>query len=325
MYGCACAFVNPLVHIDLDEGNMRTTKRFSPAVLDRFLRQERGTGTGQEYIPWHQVSRGDPSSSGRSHWHIFRNRQEHLLSDVEQTCLHFITMMAGVEDCREQYPLSIEASTHALLDYGFGNPLKLYPGTREIAQKLGYRHPKTHGDGASCEWVQTTDLLVALNLAHHPTAPTQKSLLAISVKPKSVLSKRARQLLSIERSYWHARGAEWILFTPELFALDVKKTLEEISPWTTTNATMPHAAQQLAATLAKEHRHKTLRSHLTVLECRLGSEMLAQQAFWQAVWNGLLPLDLKYGVRPTRPLKLLDPIEFTRLNPVACRRSSWNS
>ncbi|UJW81194.1 TnsA endonuclease N-terminal domain-containing protein [Hydrogenophaga sp. SL48] len=248
-----------------------------------------------------------------------------MLSDMEQTCFHFITMMAGVEDCREQYPLSVDASVHPLLDYGFGNPLKQYPGTREIAKELGYRHPKTHGAGASCEWIQTTDLLVALNHAHNPKAPSPKSMLAVAVKPTAELSKRARQLLAIERRYWLARGAEWILITPELYVPEVKKTLEEISPWTTKTEPVSHTSQRLAAALAKEHCHRTFRDLLTVLECHFGSEELAKRALWQAVWNGLIPLDLKHGWSPTRPLKLLDPTEFTKLNPVACRRSSWNS
>ena len=62
---------------------MRTTKRFTPAVLDRFKREGRGTGIFQDYIPWHKVSRGDPASSGRSHLVIWRSRLRELLSDGE--------------------------------------------------------------------------------------------------------------------------------------------------------------------------------------------------------------------------------------------------
>jgi len=302
---------------------MRTTKRFSPAVLDRFIREGRGTGKRQEYVPWHKVSRGDPSSSGRSHWHLLDGRFSHLLSDVERTCLHFISMMGGLEDCREQYPLSLDDSTHALVDYGVGNPLKLYPGTRAIAKELGYRHPQTHGSGASCEWVQTTDFLVVLNEVCNPQTPSAKSLLAISVKPKTVLPKRTLQLLSIERSYWLTRGVDWILFTPDLYVPEVKKTLERISPWTT--KPVSHDAQQLAAAVARKFCNLAYRDLLTKLEAQFGSSNESMHALWQSVWNGLLPLDLKQPWHPTRPLKLLNQNEFNELNPVACRRSSWNS
>ncbi len=62
---------------------MRTEKRFTPKVLERFRREGRGTGTYSDYTPWHRVSRGDPSSKGRSHLIVWMDRQRELLSDQE--------------------------------------------------------------------------------------------------------------------------------------------------------------------------------------------------------------------------------------------------
>ena len=297
---------------------MRTTKRFTPAVLNRFEREGRGTGILQDYIPWHRVSRGDPASSGRSHWHLFRGRFIHLLSDLERSCLHFISMRPGVEDCLEQFPLSIEHSTHPLTSYGSGNPLKFLPGTRDIAETLGYRHPQTHGGGTSCAWVQTTDFVVVLS---HECG--RKSLLAVAVKPRGALSKRTRQLLAIERSYWLARGAEWLLFTPDLFAPQVKKSLEQISPWN--REPLPDLMLQNAASLTRAHKHLAYLDLLQVLDAHFGSRDVSQRALWQSVWHGMLPIDLAHPWRPTRPLRHIGQSEFLELNPLATRRSSWTS
>lgn len=68
---------------------MRTTKRFTPHVLDRFRKLGRGTGTYQNYIPWQRVGRSDPSSMGRSHLQMWNGRQRELLSDQEWVGVFF--------------------------------------------------------------------------------------------------------------------------------------------------------------------------------------------------------------------------------------------
>ncbi|MFW5329745.1 TnsA endonuclease N-terminal domain-containing protein [Hydrogenophaga sp. ZJX-1] len=227
-------------------------------------------------------------------------------------------MLPRVEDCLEQYPLSTEPSTHPLTRYGVGNPLNLFPGTQDIAKNLGYRHPQTHGGGSSCTWVQTTDFVVVLS---HECG--RKSLLAVAVKPRGELSKRTRQLLAIESAYWLARGAEWLLFTPDLFAPQVKKSLEQISPWT--RESLPDLMLQTAASLTRAHSHLAYLDLLQVLDARFGSRDVSQRALWQSVWHGFLPIDLAHQWRPSRPLRLIGQSEFLQLNPVAARRSSWTS
>ena len=84
---------------------MRTTKRFSPTVIARFLRQGRGEGIYEEYIPWHRVSRGDPASAGRSHLLMWRHRLRELLSDGELGEQLFATMLQNLDDSLEQFKL----------------------------------------------------------------------------------------------------------------------------------------------------------------------------------------------------------------------------
>lgn len=279
----------------------------------------RGTGTYQEYIPWHRVGRGDPSSMGRSHLMMWRERQRELLSDGEWVGLLFSTMIGNLADVREQHKLVPEGGLHelALYDVHFGG--KEYPGTRAIAKQLGFKHPRVNGDGISDDWKMTTDQVLVLR---HPSG--QLELLAVAYKPNdSKLTKRNRQLLAIEKAYWDARGVTWILITPELFAESVGLTLRRKAPWglgtavsTSDIAVAVHAVDQ---TLGHTFTY-TLDSITTVL----GDKDLAQRAFWQAVWTGAIPMNLRTGWRPHLPIELLIPDEFVALNPVLSRRTSWN-
>ena len=165
---------------------MRTTKRFSPTVLARFVRLGRGTGTYENYIPWHRVSRSDPSSCGRSHLQMWQGRQRELLSDGEWVGLFFAITLKNLLDLKEQFPLSLESIQHELSAHRADVSPTLYPGTVEIANRLGYKHPKTNEKGNSAQWIMTTDLLLVLQ------TPTKNlELLAISFKPDADLKSKS--------------------------------------------------------------------------------------------------------------------------------------
>jgi hypothetical protein len=325
--------VNPLFSKFLDERHfgerwicspgvkgyfMRTQKRFTPALLERFTRIGRGTGTYQDYIPWHRVSRSDPSSIGRSHLMMWRERQRELLSDGEWVGLLFSTMLSNLLDVREQHKLSPEEGPFelALYDVRYGG--KDYPGTRAIAKQLGIKHPRVNGDGTSDDWKMTTDQVLVLRL---PSG--QLELLAVAYKPDDKkLTKRSLQLLAIEKAYWYSRGVTWLLITPALFDESVGLTLRRAVAWglgtavsTSDIAVAVHAVHQ---TLGHTFTY-TLDSITRVL----GNKDLAQRALWQAVWTGAIPMDLRTGWRPHLPIKLLSPADFTVLNPVVSRRTSW--
>lgn len=201
---------------------MRTEKRFTPKVLERFLRERRGTGSYADYTPWHRVSRGDPSSKGRSHLIVWRDRQRELLSDQEWGGLNFAGLIPNLVDLAEQFPLSQESAPHDLSRWHVGEGLKLFPGTREIAEKLGIKHPVlTDGDETHI-WTNTTDLLLILRNQRE-----RLELLAVSCKPSSVLTERAKELLLLERTYWAHRGVDWLLITPDQYEKSVALSLAE--------------------------------------------------------------------------------------------------
>lgn len=298
---------------------MRTEKRFTPKLLERYERQGRGTGTFEEYVPWHRVSRGDPSSLGRSHLTIWHGRQREFLSDIERDGAHFAMMLTNILDLREQFKLSLHAGPNELADYDLRFAGQHLPGTLEISAQLKFKHPQVYGDGRTSSWVMTTDQLLLLNLPDG-----RHELLALSFKPSRVkLTERSLELLAIEREYWTTRSVRWLLITPELYEKSVALTLRRTAPWA-----LGKAVESSAITLAVSVLESTLGHSYTytlnALTGQLGNIELAQRAFWQAVWFGEIPLDLRRGWRPHLPIGLLSQEQFTALNPVASQRSAWN-
>lgn len=299
---------------------MRTTKRFTPNLLDRFRALRRGEGTYEVYTAWHRVTRGDPASSGRSHVVVWRGRQYHLLSDLELISFIFAVMLPNVNDIREQFPLSLEESTHELSAYDVRHLPVGCPGTLELARVLQIKHPRVNGNGRSAPWVLTTDLLLTV-----VDESGCKSLLAIAVKPASRLQKkRPRELLELEREYWRTRNVPWLLITDETFSERVGLMLRSIEPWI-----FGSQVDDTTRRMATKHYHAngqlmSLANMLTSLSLTVGDMYSAQQAMWQSVVRGELSISLDRGWRPHEPLTLLTHEEFIDQNPIASRRSAWS-
>lgn len=297
---------------------MRTTKRFTPKVIARFIRQGRGEGTYEAFIPWHRVSRGDPASSGRSHLLMWRGRPRELLSDEELGLQSFASMLENLDDSLEQFKLDPEDLPHPLTAYGEGDPSKLFPGTERLAIELGIKHPALHEKGESALWRPTTDLVLVIK-----PAVGARHLLAIASKPLGwEENKRTVELLRLEREYWVRRGATWLLLTPALYEESVVLTLRRIGAWAF-GEQVAEATLRTAAKVARDLEGRTVTQVLDSLGSIVGSVEVAQLALWQAVWTGVLPIDLRRGWRPHVPLKFITPEQFVDLNPVAARRSSW--
>ena len=297
---------------------MRTEKRFTPKVLERFHREGRGTGTYSDYTPWHRVSRGDPSSKGRSHLIVWMDRQRELLSDQEWGGLNFVGLVPGLVDLAEQFPISQDSASHDLSRWQIGCGLTQFPGTLEIAGNLGIKHPELKDGDETHIWTSTTDLLLVVRNQRGSLV-----LLAVSCKPSSTLTKRAKELLRLEKTYWNLRGVEWLLITPELYEKSVGLTLRRSSPWGFDEPANISEIKMACGVVrsAPWHGYSDIVQHLTD---RLGGEAhrhQAQRAIWQSIWRGLLPVDLRRGWRPHQPLALISQKEFISLNPILARRS----
>lgn len=295
---------------------MRTVKKFTPKVLDRFLREQRGTGTGTKYLAWHQVSRGDPASRGRSHLLPIAQRHLNLLSDNEKAAVLFGLLVPDLVEAREQFKLALEEADHELAAYDANYICMRRPGTRQICAHAAIRHPLARGAGRSEPWVMTTDCLLTIRIGD------RLDLLAVSAKDREAFTTRKRQLLAVERNYWEARGVPWLLITPATYHVDVRKCLERSWPWVFLSQPFPLDDWTLSELLAF-CPGRPLSQVLEWLASRVGTLDAAQRAFWQAVWARKLPLDLRRGWRPHLPVRLLSLTDFDELNPVVARRSSW--
>ncbi len=295
-------------------------KRFTPKLLARFAREHRGEGTYVDFVPYHKVARGDPSSSGRSNLLMFRDRLRESLSDGELVEQYFASTLPNLDDCVEQYKLTHEPSPHPLAAYGDRDEVTLFPGTLQLAEELRIKHPRVYGEGGSALWTMTTDLVPIFKVGASP-----RELLAVSFKPPGWRSrKRTVERLRLEREYWLRRSVRWLLITPAQYDIRVDRTVRRTAAWVF--ADEASADQRAIATQIGHHFNGfPLQVVLSEIERELGAMDVAQRAFWQAAWNAELPLDLTNGWRPHLPIVVLGPQAFWAQNPIASQRSAWLS
>ena len=165
----------------------------------KLIDEGRGQGTGSEYRPWitiHDlasrgvVSRVPGRTTGRIH---------HLLSRNETAFFYILDYSDKVIDIREQYPLLPVTET------------------AEIAQLLGYRHPRDQL--SRYPYVMTTDFLVT----------TRQGDVARSVKLSKEFEKpRVLEKLEIERLFWDRQGVEWRIVTEKEIDYQKARNLEWI-------------------------------------------------------------------------------------------------
>lgn len=163
-------------------------RSWSQATFNKFLKEGRGQGRGEEYKPW--ITIHDFPSQGRSHralgWKT--RRVQHFLSDHEIRYLYLLDWSDSVTDVREQFPL-IE---HDI--------------TQEIAKDMGVKHPTDAASGFP--YVLTTDFLISI----YSDGKTVE--IARTVKPaKELESTRVIEKFEIERRYWIAKGVDWGIVT----------------------------------------------------------------------------------------------------------------
>ncbi len=304
---------------------MRKGKRFTPARLERWRTNGRGQGIKEDYVPWHQVGRDDPGSQGRSHqvnWCY--GRQLHFLSEQEKVVFGFISMLSGLVDVREQFPLAQETHVADVDAYIWpSNQLGTRPGTLEIAADLGLAHPRVNGGGRSAQWVMTTDFVVTLSMPN-----LRPSLLAVSVKSgEEIEDRRTHELLRIEREYWRRQDVPWLLVNESTYAPGMQDTMVEALNWADLNLSIDD--RLLIQILRLSSYAKDLDGlTFTAAINRLKSEFeidadSAKRVFWTAVWMKVLPIDLTMAIRPAAVIRLLSKAEFIGQNPVVARRTAW--
>ena len=185
----------------------------------KWIKEGRGQGMGQNYKPWLTVR--DVPSSGRTHRlkSPITGRLHHVLSDMELKVFFMLSRNPAVTDIREQFPLKVE-------------------DTLEIARRSGIRHPEKAGHPL----VMTTDFLIDFNRPERPR-------IAVQVKPRSRIAEpRTIEKLELERLYWESKGVPWVLATEEQIPNALAGNLDQL---------LPHIAnrKELPENLRAAHAH----------------------------------------------------------------------
>lgn len=166
------------------------TKRTRIQNYEKMIKEGRGAGIGNEYVPWLKIQ--DVPSLGRATRlkGIKTGRQHEFLSDMERNYFYILEYSDSVIDIREQFPLL---------------PLE---ETILIANELGINHPKHPETGEFI--VMTTDFLLTVD------AEDKMLERARTIKAKDdLLDKRVIEKFEIERVYWSKKGIDWGIVTEE--------------------------------------------------------------------------------------------------------------
>lgn len=302
---------------------MRKGKFFTPKLLDKWeYEQGRGTGTFSDYVPWHQVTRSDPSSRGRSHlaFSASTNRLHHHLSDGERLMFGFAKMIPGLCDIREQFKLETSSHFNALHQYSTESSKYMELGTVGIAKELGIKNPELKRHDQTGPWRFSTDLLLTCKTA------VGLQLIAVAYKPEEdLLSARKRDLLRIEQEYWRREGATWLLITPRQYSKAVASTVKAVIPWIQASESENFSRDSLSfcADLVKAMEGDPLSEVLMSIKQSMKYSLhQASSILYKSIWQGMLPLDLSRSHRITDPIKLLSIEKFWAQNPIAARRTA---
>ena len=278
----------------------------------------RGRGIFHEFQPWHQITRSDPASWGRSHltYCPILARMRHQLSDGEQTVLGFGLMVPGVLDIREQFKLELHGHKCEASNYTINSNFYVDVGTVGIAKDLKIRYPRVSGKSGSSHWVMTSDFVLTISYNGHI------KILSVAYKLHADLNKRTRDKLKIERKYWELERACWILITEQKFSRLVGDTVRRVLPWVLHPEQVSDDLKLQCSLLKEKIEGKTLTQALQIVEnSLLVDSYFSPVIFWQTVWSGLLFLDLSLLKFPSEKINFLTYEEFWEQNPIVSRRS----
>lgn len=172
------------------------SKRKRTSKIDKWIKEGRGTGSGEDYQPWLKIQ--DVSSLGRSTRlkGIKTGRQHEFLSDLERNYFYLTEFSDVIVDIREQFPLLPQEETIV------------------IAEELGIKHPADPKTGVPI--VMTTDFLLTVDKGQG----VFKVAHTIKMKDK-LLEERVLEKFEIEREYWKRRSINWATVTEE----EIHKTM----------------------------------------------------------------------------------------------------
>ena len=181
-------------------------KKFTKNLVDRWIKEGRGSGDGVNYKPWLTIQ--DVPSEGRCHRipHWKHGRIQHLMSDLEQNILFAYSWCENVIEIKEQFPLLP------------------HEDTINIAEEIGIKHP--YDNESNFHYVLTTDFV--LKIKHS----SGEKYIARTVKPAEQLNnKRVLEKFEIERRFWESRNIDWGIVTEQDLSQPLISNIKLVYPY----------------------------------------------------------------------------------------------
>ncbi len=244
----------------------------TPDIVERRIKEGRGTGRGGDYKPWLLVQ--DVPSQGLASRikGVKTGRVHHLFSQLEYRCFLILDWSEQVTDIREQFPLF---------------PLE---ETLTLAESLGIKHP--HDPKSQNPTVMTSDFVITVKKGNGVAEQV------LSVKPSDQLSRpRVLEKLELERQYWTKREMPWHLVTEQDISKSLTDNLEWLQPYRFGDALSPLTVsdiQRIRVALEQAlPKAQTLSDVVQAVDDRMGLDpgtslsvvrhLLATRS-WQANW-----------------------------------------
>lgn len=165
----------------------RANREWTTAKFERYRKERRGEGSGENYIPWNKIQEL-PSTSRVSRPPSWKtNRAHHLFSDGETDLFYLFEWSDSIIDIREQFPL---------IDLDLA---------MNIATDMGIEYPKDTKSGTP-NVLATTFMLVVKE-------GKQIVEKARTFKPIKDLGTKVAERLELEKRYFAAKGIDWGIIT----------------------------------------------------------------------------------------------------------------
>lgn len=174
----------------------------SSVKVQKRLREGRGVGTGEEYVPW--VKTSDFSSLGRATRLKGTKipRIYHLQSDIQYRAFLLFEFQSNICDIREAFPL---------LDV-----------MEIIDSKDNLRFDKFRDKESNEPYVITTNFLLTMK-----DPKGRETYIARTIKNTSELKRKITwEKLEIERRYWSQKNIDWKVITEKELPRQLAKNLE---------------------------------------------------------------------------------------------------
>jgi hypothetical protein len=174
----------------------------TPDVIERRIKEGRGTGRGGDYKPWLLVQ--DVPSQGLSSRvkSVKTGRVHQLFSQLKYRSFLILDWSERITDIREQFPLLPMEETIIWSEY------------------MGIKHPQD--PKTKNPIVMTSDFLITIKRGDGVAEQV------LSIKPSDHLSRpRVLEKLELERQYWTKRQVPWHIVTER----DIPKSLADNLDW----------------------------------------------------------------------------------------------